>query len=112
MVVAGCDGAALGDVVLLVLAGGRGDNPDAAPGGGGRGDIPTPFLSFAAPCAAAEAYFRVSPGCRVGRGAGFIVVVVVVVVCVAIECNVARAGKGDFSCVEGLRTPVPVTSTP
>jgi hypothetical protein len=42
-----------------------------APGGGGRGKIPTPLLSLAAAAAAAEAYLSVSPGRRVGRGAGF-----------------------------------------
>ena len=52
------------------------------PGGGGNGAIPTPLRSLAAAAAAADAYFRVSPGSRVGRGAGFIGLDVVAVVVV------------------------------
>lgn len=78
---------------IVVLEGG------VAPGGGGRGAIPT----LAAAAAAADAYFRVSPGALVGTAAGFIL---------ALEdpfvmfdngvCRVASAGKGLLSCVDGL----------
>jgi hypothetical protein len=53
------------------------------PGGGGSGAMPTPLRSLAAAAAAADAYFSVSPGRRVGSGAGFILVAVVVDVVVA-----------------------------
>ncbi len=80
----------------------------ADPGGGGKGAIPTVDLSFAAAAAAAEAYFSVSPGALVGRGAGFIVLFVVPFVVVARGVwRVARAGSGDFNWFDGLRTPVP-----
>ncbi len=36
--------------------------------------MPTPDLSLAAAAAAADAYFKVSPAGRLGKGAGFMVV--------------------------------------
>ena len=107
-VLAGNEGTALGDVEALFFAaaaGGIGLRPAAtAPGGGGKGAIPRECLSLAAAAAAAEAYFNISPGARVGNGAGFMLLVVVPFDVDAIGvCSVASAGSGDFSCIEGLR---------
>lgn len=65
--------------------------------------MPKLFLSLAAAAAAADAYFRGSPGARVGSGAGFMLLAFVplVVVCAGV-CNVDSVGKGDLSCVDGL----------
>lgn len=96
-----------GDVVALARAP-AGARPDCAadpPGGGGRGAMPTPFLSLAAAAAAAEAYFNGSPGVRVGSGAGFMDVAVELDAPGNGVCNVANAGNGDLSCVDGLRAP-------
>lgn len=96
----------IGDSVEIVFGGGgKGANGivvlegGVAPRGGGRGAIPT----LAAAAAAADAYFRVSPGALVGTAAGFIF---------ALEdpfvmfdngvWRVASAGKGLLSCVDGL----------
>ena len=122
---AGIDDATLGDVAWLLFfdsaAGGigaseAGTGADAgvedeaaveAPGGGGRGAMPTAFLSLAAAAAAAEAYFSGSPGALVGIGAGFMVFDVVTLVVLLFDaCSVARAGKGDFSWLDGLRVVV------
>ena len=82
---AGNEGAALGEVVaLLFWVGGKADKPGGALGvgagavlgGGGNGAIPTAALSLAAAAAAAEAYFSVSPGALVGKGAGFMLLFV------------------------------------
>ena len=75
------------------------------PGGGGRGAIPTPFLSLAAAAAAADAYFSGSPGVLVGIGAGFIELVAVVDAPGRGVCNVANTGNGDLSCVDDRRAP-------
>lgn len=62
--VAGCEGAAEGDVdegVLEsadVVAGGTALEVGSGPGGGGNGAMPTPLRSLAAAAAAAEAYFK------------------------------------------------------
>lgn len=103
----GNDGAALGDVVaLLFCVDGNAERPGGAlgvgaaaiVGGGGSGAIPTVPFSFVVAAAAADAYFRVSPGALVGKGAGFIVLFVLPL---DVEANgvwrVARAGKGDFN---------------
>lgn len=82
---AGSEGAALGEVVaLLFCVGGKAERPGgtlgvgagAAFGGGGNGAIPTAVLSLVAAAAAAEAYFSVSPGALVGKGAGFMLLFV------------------------------------
>ena len=82
----GNEGTALGEVVaLLFCVGGKADKPGGALGvgagavlgGGGNGVIPTTALSLAAAAAAAEAYFSVSPGALVGKGAGFMLLFVV-----------------------------------
>ena len=79
----------------------------AAPGGGGKGAMPTPFLSLAAAAAAAEAYFSVSPGARVGSGAGFMLLFAAcelpLAALLVVLWSVARTGSGDFVCIEGLR---------
>lgn len=76
----------------------------AVPGGGGKGAIPSPLLSLAAAAAAADAYFNVWPVGIVGKGAGFMPAGAAPFVFVGSDvCNVASAGKGDFSCNEGLR---------
>ena len=106
-ILAGNDGIALGDVVALPLGTDvdtEGESPAlpllwfVAPGGGGSGAIPRTFLSLAAAAAAADAYLRVSPGARVGKGAGFMLLFVIPL---AVEgrdvCRVARAGSGDFN---------------
>ena len=103
---AGNEGAALGEVVaLLFCVDGKAERPGGAlgvgtaavVGGGGSGAIPTAPLSFVAAAAAAEAYFRVSPGALVGRGAGFIALFVFPLDLMGIGVwRVARAGKGDF----------------
>ena len=89
---AGSEGAALGEVVaLLFCVGGKADRPGGALGigagivlgGGGNGAIPTAGLSLAAAAAAAEAYFSVSPGALVGKGAGFMLLFVVPLVVLA-----------------------------
>jgi hypothetical protein len=89
----GFGGGGRGAMGILVFEGG------IAPCGGGRGAMPT----LEAAAAAADAYFRVSPGALAGAAAGFIL---------ALEepfvifdngvCKVARAGKGLLSCVDGL----------
>jgi len=104
---AGKEGGTLGEVVaLLFWVGGRAERPGGALGvgatavlgGGGRGAIPTAPLSLAAAAAAAEAYFKVSPGALVGKGAGFIALFVTPLVLFAIGVwRVARAGRGDFN---------------
>jgi hypothetical protein len=102
-----------GELVALARAP-NGARPDCAadpPGGGGRGAMPTPFLSLAAAAAAAEAYFNGSPGIRVGIGAGFMVVVVELEAPGNGVCNVANAGNGDFICIDDLRAPDCVGST-
>ena len=67
-------------------------------GGGGSGAIPTADLSLDAAAAAADAYFKISPGALVGIGAGFIEFAVVPLVMLPSGvCSEARAGKGDFS---------------
>ena len=76
-----------------------------ADGGGGNGAIPTPFLSLAAAAAAAEAYLSGSPGVRVGIGAGFIEFDDELETPGKGVCSVASAGRGDLSCVDGLRAP-------
>lgn len=116
-VLAGTDDTALGEVVALFFwVGGVADRPGGAlivgaaavvPGGGGKGAIPRGALSFAAAAAAAEAYFSVSPGALVGRGAGFIAMFVVPFVVEARGVwRVASAGNGDFNWFDGLRAPV------
>lgn len=70
--------------------------------GGGKGAMPTPVLSLAAAAAAADAYFRVSPGRRLGRGAGFMVLSLGIDGGGGMLFSVASAGKGDLSCVDGL----------
>ncbi|KAH0374046.1 hypothetical protein KCU65_g239, partial [Aureobasidium melanogenum] len=73
-----------------------------APGGGGRGAMPTPLLSLAAAAAAAEAYFRVWPVGIFGKGAGFMPGGALPFTLLGVEaCNVAKAGKGDLSCMDG-----------
>lgn len=114
---AGSDGAALGEVVaLLFCEGGKAQRPGGAlgvstaavAGGGGSGAMPTVPLSLVAAAAAAEAYFRVSPGALVGRGAGFIALFVFPLEMMANGVwSVANAGKGDFDWFDGLLTPVP-----
>ena len=113
---AGNDGATLGDVVWLLFfesaadvsgaseagtgagAGMKVEAATEAPGGGGRGAMPNAFLSLAAAAAAAEAYLSGSPGALVGIGAGFMEFDVVTLVVLLFDaCSVARAGKGDFS---------------
>lgn len=75
----------------------------ATPGGGGNGAIPAAFLSLAAAAAAAEAYFNVSPGGLVGKGAGFIELFVAPFVTFPSGvCSVANAGRGDLSWFDGL----------
>lgn len=99
---AGCAGTTLGEAVEDALDAGTADETAGlAPGGGGRGAIPTPFLSLAAAAAAAEAYFRVSPGSLAGGGAGFIELDVDAEE--LFRCSVAKTGKGDFICADGLR---------
>ena len=111
----GCECAAIGDadgailgilapyagnggLDILLLSVGRGS------GGGGNGAIPILFLSLAAAAAAAEAYLRVSPGARVGTAAGFMLLFELpLAIFDKGVCNVARAGKGLFNCVDGLR---------
>lgn len=107
----GSEGTALGDVVALLLGPGAGwiadtfgFDADAETGagvtfcGGGKGAIPIALLSLAAAAAAAEAYFNVSPGARVGKGAGFMALLVILLEVLAKGvCNVARAGNGDFN---------------
>jgi len=96
----GCAGTELGEGVADVLLGaGKGCDVGAggAPTGGGRGAIPTPLLSLAAAAAAAEAYFRISPGGRLGIGAGFIVVSLGIEGGGGIVFSVASAGRGDLS---------------
>lgn len=89
-----------GELVALARAPAR----DAGnPGGGGRGAMPTPFLSLAAAAAAAEAYFNGSPGVRVGSGAGFIDVAEELEAPGNGVCSVANTGNGDLSCVDGRR---------
>ena len=68
--------------------------------------MPTLFLSLAAAAAAAEAYFNGSPGVRVGRGAGFMELAAELETPGIGVCSVASAGRGDLSCVDGLRVPV------
>ena len=69
-----------------------------APGGGGNGAMPTPFLSLAAAAAAADAYLRGWPVGIVGNGAGFILSATALPLTVPgrLECNVDNAGSGDF----------------
>lgn len=65
------------------------------------------LFSLAAAAAAADAYFNVSPGGRVGTGAGFIVLFVLVLGTLGCGvCRVARAGNGDLKAFEGLRAEV------
>ena len=74
--------------------------------GGGNGAIPTALLSLTAAAAAADA--KVSPGARVGKGAGFMVVVGVLFETLAKGvCRVARAGSGDLNWLEGLLADAP-----
>ena len=111
-ILAGRAGVALGEGVALLLGitvDIGGDSPElpviggCAPGGGGNGAIPSTFLSLAAAAAAADAYLRVSPGGRVGKGAGFILVFVMPFVVVGKEVwRVAKAGSGDLSWFDGL----------
>lgn len=73
----------------------------AGPGAGGNGAI---VFSLAAAAAAAEAYFSVSPGGRVGGGAGFMAEGAGPAGTVeAGVCSVARAGRGDLKLFDGLR---------
>lgn len=96
----GCAGATMGEAVDDLETGIATDRAGLRPGGGGRGRMPTPLLSLAAAAAAAEAYLRVSPGGRVGSGAGFMPGVALEE---AAGWRVARTGSGDFICVDGLR---------
>ena len=77
------------------------DDPGLELIGAGRGLIPILDLSLAAPTAAAEAYFSVSPGGRLGIGAGFIPGSFGIDTGGGIVLRVASAGNGDFNCVEG-----------
>ena len=100
----GCTEETTGEAVDDALETGRTlENAGLAPGGGGRGKIPTPLLSLAAAAAAAEAYLSVSPGRRVGSGAGFMPGVALDE---ADGWRVARTGSGDFICVDGRRCEV------
>ena len=87
---------------------------ELVPGGGGKGAIPRLFLSLAEPtvavaAAAAEAYFKVSPGGRVGIGAGFMLTTLgPPIVPPPSEswlgaCKVASVGRGDLVCIDGRR---------
>lgn len=99
----GCAGATLGEATDEGFDTGTATGyAGLAPGGGGKGAIPTPFLSLAAAAAAADAYLSVSPGRRVGGGAGFMPLVALVEV---EGCRVARTGRGDFICVDDRRGP-------
>ena len=90
----GCASVTTGEAVEEALEAGTADGKAGlAPGGGGRGAIPTPFLSLAAAAAAAEAYLSVSPGRRVGGGAGFMPDAELLELD---GCSVARTGSGDF----------------
>ena len=83
----------------------------AAPGGGGRGAMPTLFLSFAAAAAAAEAYFKPSAG-RAGTVAGFMEALLEgapLLIVGSGVCSVASVGRGDLSCVDGRRPPAALT---
>jgi len=81
-----------GTTGMLLVDGG------VATGGGGKGAIPIVFAA----AAAAEAYFRASPGGLVGNEAGFMLLLAVPLPIVAKGvCSVASAGRGDLSCVEG-----------
>lgn len=100
----GCTEATLGEAVEGGLDTGIAtEAAGLAPGGGGRGAIPTPFLSLAAAAAAADAYFRVSPGNRVGSGAGFILPDVDDDA--VFGWSVAKTGNGDFIWMDNLRGP-------
>ena len=69
-----------------------------APGGGGKGAIPTVFAA----AAAADAYFNVSPGGLVGTVAGFMAPLADPFVKFESGlCNVAKAGSGLRNCVDG-----------
>lgn len=97
---ANCTDVTPGEYVEPALDTGRTeDDAGLEPGGGGNGAIPTPLRSLAAAAAAADAYFSVSPGNRVGGGAGFIEFGVDADV--GTDCRVARTGRGDFICVDG-----------
>ena len=106
----GSTDAMFGELVLLVLgwAAGNDGTPAAgvADGGGGRGAIPTLFLSLAAAAAAALAYLSPSPAGLVGTDAGFIPILLVaplLIVASGVVCTGASVGRGDLSCVDGRR---------
>lgn len=90
----GCASDTTGEAVEEVFeAGTAAGKAGLAPGGGGSGAMPTPFLSLAAAAAAADAYLSVSPGRRVGGGAGFMPDVELLELD---GCRAARTGSGDF----------------
>jgi len=103
----GSAGVKAGELTALALPWdktGKGDMPveEGAvcdPGGGGRGAMPTLFLSAAA--AAAEAYLRVSPTGRAGNVAGFMPVLApplaVPSELAGVLLNCASCGNGDLT---------------
>lgn len=103
-----CADDMLGELVELVLdwfASEEMPTAGCALGGGGKGAIPTLFLSAAA--AAADAYFSPSPGGLVGTIAGFMPLLFDVGPLLIVGkdgvASVARVGSGDLSWDDVLR---------